>query len=77
MKFPSGHYDNDQINVLQAALDLACKELRIGRADHESRQRVASMMIAFAKHGRIEVEKLKAFAVHQFDRLSTAATCGP
>jgi hypothetical protein len=77
MKFPIGHYDNDQINVLQTALDLACKELRIGRADHESRHRVASMMIAFAKHGSIEVEKLQAFAVQQFDKLSTGSTYAP
>jgi hypothetical protein len=66
MKFPTGHYDNDQINVLQAAHNGACKELCINKTDHESRDRVAAMMMAFAKYGHIDVEKLKAFAVQQF-----------
>ena len=42
MKFPTGHYDNDQINVLQAAHKQACKELCIGKTDAVSS--VASMM---------------------------------
>ena len=65
MKFPTGH-DNNQINVLQAAMKLACKELCISKTDQESRERVASMIMAFAKYGPIDVEKLKAFAVQQF-----------
>ena len=44
MKLPTGHYDNDQINVLQAAHKQACKELCIGKTDAVSRERVASMM---------------------------------
>ena len=64
--FPPGQYDNDQINVLQVAHSVACKELCINKTDQESRERVAAMMIAFAKYGHIEVEKLKAFAVQQF-----------
>ena len=62
MKFPTGHYDNDQINVLQAAHMLACKELCINK----TRARVTSMMIAFAKYGHIDVARLKTFAVQQF-----------
>ena len=65
MTFPTGH-DNNQINVLQAAMKLACKELCISKTDQESRERVASMIMAFAKYGPIDVEKLKAFAVQQF-----------
>ena len=60
------HSDNDQAKLLQAAFDLACNELCISKTDTESRERVASMMRAFAKHGRLDVEKLKAFAVQQF-----------
>jgi hypothetical protein len=66
MKFPTGHYDNDQINVLQAAHNRACKELCISKTDQVSRERVASMMMAFAKYGHIDVEKLKTFAVRHF-----------
>ena len=66
MKFPPGHYDNDQINVLQVAHSVACKELCINETDQVSRERVAAMMMAFAKYGDIEVEKLKAFVVNQF-----------
>ena len=66
MKFPTGHYDNDQINVLQAAHNRACKELCISKTDQVGRERVASMMMAFAKYGHIDVEKLKNFAVRQF-----------
>jgi hypothetical protein len=66
MKFPTGHYDNDQINVLQAAHNRACKELCISKTDQVSRERVASMVMAFAKYGHIDAEKLKNFAVRQF-----------
>ena len=66
VKFAPGHYDDNQVNVLHAAMKLACKELCISKTDQESRERVASMMMAFAKYGHIDVEKLKAFAVHQF-----------
>ena len=59
MKFPTGHYDNDQINVLQAAHIPACKELCISKTDQVSRERVASMLMAFAKYGHIDVERLK------------------
>lgn len=60
------HYDDHQTSVLQAAHSAACKELCIGEMDNESREHVAAMMIAFARNGHIEIEKLKAFAVHQF-----------
>ena len=66
VKFAPGHYDDNQVNVLHAAMKLACKELCISKTDQESRERVASMMMAFAKYGHIDVEKLKAFAVQQF-----------
>ena len=56
MKFPTGHYDNDQINVLQAAHNRACKGLCISETDQVSRERVASMMMAFAKYGLFDVE---------------------
>jgi hypothetical protein len=66
MKFPPDHYDSHQMSVLQIAHRVACKELCISKTDQESRERVAAMMIAFAKDGHIEIEKLKAFAVQQF-----------
>jgi hypothetical protein len=46
MKFFTGHYDDNQINVLQAAMKLPCKELCISKTDQESRERIASMMMA-------------------------------
>ena len=66
VKSAPGHYDDNEVNVLHAAMKLACKELCISKTDQDSRERVASMMMAFAKHGHIDVDKLKAFAVHQF-----------
>ena len=66
MKFPTGHYDNDQINVLLAAHNRACKELCISKTDQVSRERIASMMMAFAKYGHIDLENLKNFAVWHF-----------
>ena len=44
MKFPTGHYDNDQSSVLQVAHSLACKELCINETDQVSRERVAAMI---------------------------------
>ena len=66
MKFLTGHYDNDQINLLQAAHKQACKELCIGKTDAVSRERVASIVMAFAKYGHIDLENLKNFAVRHF-----------
>ena len=66
MKFPTGHYDNDQINVLQAVHNQACKELCVSKTDQVSRERIASMMMAFAKYGHIDLENLKNFAVRHF-----------
>jgi hypothetical protein len=66
MKVPTGRYDNDKMNVLQAALNLACNELCISKSDQVSRKRVASMVVAFAKYGHLDVDKLKTFAVRQF-----------
>jgi hypothetical protein len=66
MKFPTTYYDNDQINVLRTAHHLACKELCITKSDQVNRERVASMMLAFAKYGHLDVKKLKTFAVQQF-----------
>jgi hypothetical protein len=66
MEFSTERYDDNQINVLQAAHNQACKELCINKTDQVSRERVASMMMAFAKYGHIDVEKLKTFAVRHF-----------
>jgi hypothetical protein len=66
MKSPTGRYDNDKMNVVEDALNLACKELCISKSDQVSRKRVASMVLAFAKYGHLDVEKLKTFAVQQF-----------
>ena len=66
MKVPDCHSDNDRTIVLQTAFDQACEELCIGKTDAVSRERVASMMRAFAKYGHLDVEKLKTFAVQQF-----------
>ena len=40
---PTGHYDNDQINVLQAAHKQACKELCINKTDQVSTQLRAAL----------------------------------
>jgi hypothetical protein len=66
MKSPTDRDDNDTMNVLQVAFNLACKELCISRSDQVSRKRVASMVLAFAKYGHLDVDKLKTFAVQQF-----------
>ena len=44
---------------------LASKELCINKTDQESRARVTSMMIAFAKYGHIDVARLKTLAVQR------------
>ena len=66
MKSPTDRYDNEKMNVLQASFNLACKELCISKSDQVSRKRVASMVLAFAKYGNLDVDKLKTFAVQQF-----------
>ena len=55
VSFSPYNHDNDQINVLQAAHYRACEELCISKTDQVGRERVASILMAFAKCGHIDV----------------------
>ncbi|MGO4682351.1 hypothetical protein [Hyphomicrobium sp. 2TAF46] len=66
MKVPNGHYDNDQLSVLSAALILTCKELDISGTDDVIRERIAVQLLALAQSEPCDPESLSAKAVEQF-----------
>lgn len=66
MKFPNGHYDNDHLSVLSAALILTCKELDISGTDDVSRERIAVQLLALAQLEPCDTDTLRTRAVEQF-----------
>jgi len=66
MKSTFGSFDSGQVAVLQTTFDLACKELGVTSADEESRLRVAKAVIALAKVGQFDQERLKVYAISRF-----------
>jgi hypothetical protein len=66
MKCSGGSFNDEQIKVLQAALDRACRELKIPAADKESHIRVAQAILALSKAGQLDVDQLAKYAVYNF-----------
>ncbi|MFT3733265.1 MAG: hypothetical protein QM780_17910 [Hyphomicrobium sp.] len=68
-----GSFDPMQVTALQVSFDHACKELGIPTQDDESRCRIAKAIIALAKTGQVDTERLvasmmpgfKAFAIDE------------
>lgn len=66
MKFPSGNYDPEQLKILEAALNLACAELRVADTDLDARDRLARALLDLGRAGQLDVERLKTYAVSQY-----------
>ncbi len=66
MKFPTGTFDNEQLAVLQTTFDLVCEELGVSNSDRLGRERIAEAMIALARAGQYDSDKLKIYAISQF-----------
>lgn len=66
MRGTFGSFDNAQVAVLQSTFDLACKELGIGPTDEDGRSRVAKAVIALAKAGQFDPDRLRIYAISQF-----------
>jgi hypothetical protein len=60
-------YNNDQINILQEAMNLACLELGIGLAESLKRERVALLVARNSWGWRSDVGRLESFAVQRFE----------
>ena len=73
MKSVHWSYDNDQMKLLEAAIEVACSELRIDNADREKREKVAVAVLALARTGQTDPERLKMFAVSQIERTRDAS----
>ncbi|AGK58635.1 hypothetical protein HYPDE_34818 [Hyphomicrobium denitrificans 1NES1] len=63
-----GFYTNDQINILQDALNLACADLGIQPEDLEQRERLAFLIMRNACGVRNDTLELKAYAINHFER---------
>ena len=66
MNNPNFHYDNANINTLQAALNSACEELGVSN-DHKKCEAVALLVLGYARTGQTDVNKLKAYAIERFE----------
>ncbi|HVZ03197.1 hypothetical protein [Hyphomicrobium sp.] len=66
MPFPRGVIDNDNLNIMQRAMDLACAELAVAESDTASRERVAFLVTGFMRAGEHDPKRLTNFVVEQF-----------
>jgi hypothetical protein len=66
-----GSFDSGQVTLLQTTFDLACTELGVASADEESRSRIAKAVIALAKAGQFDPERLKVYAISRFKALES------
>lgn len=71
MRGTFGSFDSAQVAVLQTTFDLACKELGVASTDEESRSRVAKAVIALAKAGQFDPDRLKIYAISRFRALAS------
>ena len=60
----SGVFTDKELEILQAALDRACRELGILSADKEGQTRVAEAIFALSDVGQLDVQKLTNLAVY-------------
>ena len=66
MKYSGGSFNDEQIKILQAALDRACRELGISPTDKEGQTRVAQAVLVLSKAGQLDVEQLTKYAVYNY-----------
>jgi hypothetical protein len=66
MPFPRGVVDNDQLNIMQQAMVLACARLAVTDDDEPGRRRVAFLVTGFMRAGEHDPEKLTNYVVEQF-----------
>ena len=69
MKFSGGSFNDEQLKILQAALDRACRELKISPADKEGHIRVAQAVLALSKAGQLDVDQLARSTTIGFPRI--------
>jgi len=65
MHFPKDSFDEEQLSVLQTALELTCSDLGIGKDDSATRQKIAAAMMCLAKAGQFDIERLRVYARNQ------------
>jgi hypothetical protein len=66
MKFPIGTFDSTQIAILQTAFDVVCEELGVNSSDRSGRERIAEAMMALARAGQYDSDKLRIYAISRF-----------
>jgi hypothetical protein len=66
MKFPTGTFDSAQLAILQTTFELVCEELGVNASDRSGRERIAEAMMALARAGQYDSDKLKIYAISRF-----------
>ncbi len=61
-----GSFDNRQVVVLQNTFDRVCEELGVVAEDDKGRSRIAEAVIALAKAGQLDPDRLRVYAVSRF-----------
>ena len=67
MSFPPCSPFGEKSLTVQAALALACAELGISETEQAKRETVAILMAPLAKSGPVSIDRLKTFAVSNFE----------
>ena len=66
MKYSGGSFNDEQLKILQAALNRACRKLGISPADEEGHTRVAQTILALSKAALLDVDQLTKHAVFNY-----------
>lgn len=66
MPFPRGVVDNDHLNIMQRAMELACEQLDLAADNSAGRERVALLVTGFMRAGEHDPKKITSYVVEQF-----------
>jgi hypothetical protein len=66
MRMQRGVLDSEGLDVMQEALEHACKELNVGRDDQLNRKRIAFLVVGFTRAGVYDLASLTNRVVTQF-----------
>jgi hypothetical protein len=66
MRTQKGVIDSEGLDVMQEALERACKELDVRREDQFNRKRIAFLVVGFTRAGVYDLDSLTSRVVTQF-----------
>ncbi len=62
MHFPKDKFDDDQLSIMQTAIELTCTDLGIDKDDRVAREKIAAAVLSLTRAGQFDLERLRAYA---------------